>query len=111
MKFQQGDVVLGPDFIGGKGKRPFLVISNSEHPFGNEEFLAAAITTTEREEAIELRDGFSSGGLPKESYISPWVVTPLKKASLEQKMGEVKRDILEDTLSRLERYTKINAKA
>jgi mRNA-degrading endonuclease toxin of MazEF toxin-antitoxin module len=107
VKFQQGDVVIGPDFIGGKGRRPFLIISNSKHPFDNEEFLVAAITTTEREEAIELKNGFNSGGLPKESYISPWVITTLKESNLEQKMGEVKQEILDDTLNQLEQYIEI----
>ncbi|MFB6216730.1 MAG: type II toxin-antitoxin system PemK/MazF family toxin [Candidatus Aenigmatarchaeota archaeon] len=87
MKVKQGDVILGPDFIGGNKRRPFVVINNEEHPFSEEECLVVLITTTERDEAIPLpAEKFESGKLPKESYASPWTITTLKTNVIEKKL-------------------------
>ena len=105
MKVDQGDVILGPDFIGGNNRRPFLVISNDEHPFNNEECLVVLITTTERDEAVPLpEEKFESGKLPKESYSSPWTITTLKTNVIEKKIGELNSQTVEEIADKVTEY-------
>jgi mRNA interferase MazF len=59
------------------------VISNSRIPFADEESIAAVVTTTSRDEAIELTDDrFERGELPRRSYVSPWTLVTLKDAMI-----------------------------
>jgi mRNA-degrading endonuclease toxin of MazEF toxin-antitoxin module len=65
-------------------------VSDDSHPFSDEECLVAAVTTTARDEALELRpERFASGALPRESSVSPWVVTTLKTAAIQSEMATV----------------------
>ena len=97
MKVSQGDVVIGPDFIGGNNRRPFVVISNEDHPFSSEECLVILITTTERDEAISLpEEKFEEGELPKESYASPWTITTLKTSVVQKKIGKLNSDTMRE---------------
>ena len=80
MAYPQGAVVLAEDPFGNTAMRPYLICSNSRVPFHGEEYLAAIVTTTAREEAIELTDErFEAGRLPRQSYISPWAILTLKE--------------------------------
>lgn len=105
MKVEQGDVIHGPDFIGGNNRRPFVVINNEEHPFSDEECLVVLITTTEREEAIPLPEGkFESGKLPKESYASPWTITTLKTNVIQKKVGELNAQTVDSITDQVTEY-------
>ncbi len=100
-------MVVGPDFIGGNSKRPFVVISNEDHPFSHEECLVVLVTTTERSEAIPLPDKkFSEGKLPKESFASPWTVTTMKKNVLQEKIGSLKENTVDNISNQVEEYIK-----
>lgn len=108
MDVSQGDVVIGPDFIGGNDKRPFIVVSNESHPFSDEECLVVLVTTTEREIAIELpEESFKSGGLPKESYASPWTLTTLKTDDLNKKIGVLKESVTEKISQQINHFTEV----
>lgn len=105
MKVNQGDVVIGPDFIGGNKRRPFVVISNDNHPFSEEECLVVLVTTTEREEGVALdEERFESGKLPKESYASPWTVTTLKTDVVQKKVGELEPATVEKISEQVTTY-------
>jgi mRNA-degrading endonuclease toxin of MazEF toxin-antitoxin module len=105
VKIKQGEVIIGPDFIGGNNRRPFVVISNDEHPFSGEECLVVLVTTTEREEAVPLpEENFDSGKLPKESYASPWTITTLKTNVIEKKVGELNSQTLEEIADKITEY-------
>jgi len=107
MNARRGDVVLGPDFIGGNSKRPFIVINNQKHPFNSEECLVVLVTTTERSEAIPLPDKkFSQGNLPKESYASPWTITTIKTDVIEERIGTLKENTVENIVDQLNAYIK-----
>ncbi|MFB6158123.1 MAG: type II toxin-antitoxin system PemK/MazF family toxin [Candidatus Nanohalobium sp.] len=98
---------MGPDFIRGNNRRPFVVISNENHPF-HEECLVVLITTTEREEAIPLpEEKFRKGKLPKESYASPWTVTTLKNTAMQDKLGELKEETLKEIRKDINDYIKV----
>ena len=105
MKVSRGDVVIGPDFIGGNNRRPFVVISNENHPFSSEECLAILITTTEREKAITLsEEKFAEGELPRKSYASPWTITTLKTNVLQEKIGELNSDTMKEISDQVTTY-------
>lgn len=88
MTYERGAVVKGPDVFGGHDHRPYVCLSDEDHPFSDEEALYSAVTTTRRSIAIPLADDdFDSGGLPVESYVNPWTVTVLRHADVIERHG------------------------
>jgi hypothetical protein len=68
--YDRGAVVKGPDLFADYDYRPYVCLSDDTHPFSDEEALYAAVTTTQRAVAIPLTDDdFTTGGLPRESYL------------------------------------------
>jgi len=105
MKVSRGDVIVGPDFIGGNNRRPFVVISNEDHPFNSEECLVVLITTTERDEAIQLpEEKFEEGELPKKSYASPWTITTFKTSAVQEKTGKLNSDTMREISDQVMTY-------
>lgn len=75
MRPEGGDVVRSQDpFKLGTGhQRPWLIVSNETHPFSGEQYVAVAVSTKEYERSLELGPGvWEVGGVPQESYASPW---------------------------------------
>ena len=65
MAFPQGAIVIAEDPFGNAPKRPYLILSNDHLPFYGQEYVAVAITTTSRTEAIELTTNrLETGRLP-----------------------------------------------
>ena len=96
MAYDRGDVVKGPDFFGTSSARPWVCIQEESHPFGKEEGIFVAITTTRRSEAIPLTDeDFISGGLPETSYVNPWTVTTIKHIDIQHREGVLKEETIE----------------
>lgn len=67
----QGTVVVGPDRVGPRGRRPYIVLSNAAHSFHGQEYIAVACATTEREEAVPMNEHIIEGSLPKVTFVSP----------------------------------------
>jgi len=87
--FQRGHVVWHDGLFRESG-RPWLVLSDDRHPFHGEEYLVAGLTTTDRRGAIEVRDtDWTVGGLPRESYVSPWFLSTLKHAEVGEGVGRL----------------------
>jgi len=77
MQPEQGDVVrsVDPFKLGEDRQRPWLIVNNDSHPFSDEQFVAVAISTKEYENSIALKpDAWTVGGVPKQSFVSPWAV-------------------------------------
>lgn len=73
-QYQVGDVVwcVDPFKFGSDLSRMFAVISTRTHPFEDEQFLGATITTTDHLVAHPLKDIYwEYGGTPEDSYILP----------------------------------------
>jgi mRNA-degrading endonuclease toxin of MazEF toxin-antitoxin module len=86
----RGTVVKGPDLLADHEYRPYVCLSDETHPFSDQEALYAAATTTRRGVAIPLSDSdFESGGLPRETYINPWTVVPLRHADVQDREGQL----------------------
>lgn len=61
--------------MGADQQRPWLVINNNAHPFVNQQYIAVAISTKSYADSIPITDeGWAVGGVPRQSYISPWAI-------------------------------------
>lgn len=90
MAYERGTVVKGPDLFADHDYRPYVHLSDVSHPFSDEEGLYAAVTTTERAEAIRLTDDdFTAGGLPRESYVNPWTIVSIRHADIADTEGQL----------------------
>jgi mRNA-degrading endonuclease toxin of MazEF toxin-antitoxin module len=103
-RYEQGAVVVASDPFGGGDTRPYLVVSNTTHPFGDEENVAVVITTTEREEAIPLAGEYVEGELPYESFVSPWSPVTLKHATIDKRVAHVSREVVSKAADALYGY-------
>lgn len=96
MAYSRGAVVKGPDLFADYDYRPYVRVSDDTHPFSDEEALYAAVTTTRRSIAILLTpNDFAAGGLPRESYVNPWTIAPLRHADIHGKEGQLVEEIVE----------------
>jgi mRNA-degrading endonuclease toxin of MazEF toxin-antitoxin module len=88
--YDRGAVVKGPDLFADYDYRPYVCLSDDSHPFSDEEALYAAVTTTRRAVAIPLTDDdFTTGGLPRESYVNPWTIATIRHADIQHEEGRL----------------------
>lgn len=88
--YTRGTVVKGPDLLGPHDHRPYVCLSTDKPPFRDEEAVYTAVTTTRRSAAVPLAStDFSSGGLPRESYVNPWVLVTIKHADIRGIEGHI----------------------
>lgn len=107
--YHRGDVVKGPDFFGPSPFRPYVCIQDGSHPFGGQEGIFVAVTTTRRSEAIPLTDDdFETGELPKTSYVNPWTVTTIKHADIQTREGVLVEDTIDTIAKKLCNYVGVD---
>ena len=102
--YEQGAVVVASDPFGRGDARPYLVISNDSHPFGDEEEVAVVITTTERDRAIPLAGAYVEGGLPYESFVSPWSPVALKHEMINTRVAHISSEVVGEAADALYGY-------
>lgn len=87
----------GPDLLAEHDHRPYVCVSDGSHPFSAEEALYAAVTTTRRAVAIPLEDGdFSSGGLPRQSYVNPWTIVSIRHSDIQREAGRLVEEAVDE---------------
>jgi len=104
---EQGDVVrsVDPFKLGENNQRPWLIINNDSHPFSDEQFVAVAISTKEYENSIALEpDVWTVGGVPRQSFVSPWAVHSPRIEDLIVWQGRVTDEFVRDVVAALETY-------
>lgn len=92
MTYSRCAVIKGPDVLGPHSSRPYVVLSDSSHPFVDNECIVASFTRTGRPQAIRIRPSdFTTGGFPNQapSYVSPWAVLTLKNTVVRRVEGEL----------------------
>jgi mRNA-degrading endonuclease toxin of MazEF toxin-antitoxin module len=106
MSYDRGDVVWGPDpFKSGEAPRPWLVLNNDTHPFGDEESMTVTLTTTAHDGAVAIDDSdWIGGGMPRQSYASPWVVASPKHASGVRRQGRLTESFVQTVVDALGSY-------
>jgi len=110
MSYVRGDIVKGPDLVGPHTFRPWLLLSDDSHPFGEQEGLWAVITTTSRSSAIPLGDSdLESGALPKQSFVNPWNITTIKFADMYVVEATVTESVADQVAEDAAKYMGITA--
>jgi len=107
MQPERGDVIRSSDpfKLGEERQRPWLIINNSSHPFGDEQFLGVAISTKEYDDSIALRsDVWEVGGVPRESFVSPWAVHSPRIEDLVAWQGRVTDEFIHTVVDEIEMY-------
>lgn len=90
--FERGHVVWHDGLFRGGG-RPWVVLSDDGHPYHGREYLVCGVTTTERDHAVPLaEDAWLTGGLPRPSFASPWFLSTLKHARIDNGVGGLTDD-------------------
>ena len=87
--YERGDVVWHPAPF-RDGGRPYVVLSDDDHPFYGEEYVVVGVTTSERERAVALTpETWATGSAPKSSWASPWYVLTIKHATISDRLGRL----------------------
>lgn len=82
-----------------------MCLSTEDPPFRDEEDVYAAVTTPPRSAAIPLAaTDFTRGGLPRESYVNPWVLVTMKHADIQGIEGQ----LTDDTVDKIAQEGAIN---
>ena len=107
MRPVRGDVVRSSDpfKLGSDRQHPWLIINNHAHPFGDEQFLAVAISTKKYEQSLTFEaDVWEIGGVPHDSYVSPWAVHSPRVEDLVAWQGRVTTEFVDTVVDELETY-------
>jgi len=90
--FASGDVFWAPDpYSAGSNPRPWLVLVADGIPYAGEEYVCAALTTSDLPDNVKLEDDdWVAGNDPEAtSYCSPWVLATVKHDAVAGGQGYV----------------------
>ena len=109
MNYAQGEVWWGPaPHKSNPAYRPWLIISDSTHPFASEESIVVAMTTKQHAAGIAvLDDDWVRGGSDKDAYVSPWYVTNMKHRDIDDLQGVLSETVVKKAIKQLQNYTTI----
>ena len=102
----RGTVVTATDPFSETPIRPFVVASDATtgHPFPENECVGVVVTTTQRERAIPISAAFDEGGLPRESFASPWNPVTLKEEMVGDEFGRIITEMVDRIADEAARY-------
>lgn len=107
MQPERGDVVRSSDpfKLGVDNQRPWLIVNNESHPFGEEQFLGVAVSTKEYDRSLALESGiWDVGGVPRDSFVSPWAVHSPRIEVVVAWQGRVTETFVNRVVDELETY-------
>lgn len=109
MADMKGEVWWGPaPHKADSAYRPWLVISNTTHPFSAEECIVVGLTTQNHPAGIPVPgEAWIRGGSKKDAYVSPWYVTTIKHRDLDNQQGKLADSLVADTIEALHGYTSL----
>jgi mRNA-degrading endonuclease toxin of MazEF toxin-antitoxin module len=90
-RYRAGDVVWAPDpFRGDANPRPWLALAADALPYPGEEYVCAALTTSDLPRNLEVGDAWVAGSDPETTaYCSPWVLATVKHEAVASPQGRV----------------------
>ncbi len=108
MAYAQGSIVLAPATF-KRGVRPYLVVSNRNRPFYGERYTVAVVTSTERDQAIELTESSLTEGELKSypSYVSPWSLHVFPAQEIEKRVAQIDSEVMRTVAARIHDLTKV----
>ena len=81
-------------------------MSDTSHPFADDECIVVGLTTQQHPESISVPDSaWVRGGSEKDAYISPWYLTAIKHRDLDHQQGTLSASLLSAAVDTLHRYT------
>lgn len=106
MSYQRGDVIWGPDpFKSGENPRPWLILNNDSHPFGDEEYMTVTLTTTAHDETVPIETSdWVQGGMPRQSYASPWAIASPKHTAIVRRQGRLTESFVRTVIEAMNTY-------
>lgn len=107
MQPTRGDVVrsVDPFKLGEAHQRPWLIINNETHPFDGEQYIAVAVSTKAYEDSIPLdADCWTVGGVPEDSFVSPWAIHSPRSDDLVAWQGTVTDALVTSVIEAAESY-------
>lgn len=107
MQPKRGDVVRSSDpfKLGSDRQRPWLVVNDDSHPFGEEQFIAVAVSTKSYDDSIALdTDVWEEGGVPQSSYVAPWAVHSPRKEDLVAWQDRVTTEFVDRVVDATQTY-------
>ena len=109
MADMQGEVWWGPaPHKSDSAYRPWLIISDTSHPFSAEECIAVGMTTQSHSDGIAVPDeAWIHGGSKKDAYVSPWYVTTIKHRDLDNQQGTLSDPLVAAAIEALHDYTSL----
>jgi len=104
--YRSGDVFWAPDpFRAGSNPRLWLVLAADSLPYPGEEYVCAALTTSDLPANHEVGDDWLTGRNPnRTSYCSPWVVATVKDRTVANPQGEVTTAFTDRVAAECEAY-------
>jgi PemK-like protein. len=107
MTVTQGEVWWGPaPQKASPAYRPWLVVSETSHPFASEECITVALTTQNHSASIPVPDtAWIRGGSQKDAFVSPWYVTTIKHRDFDSQQGTLSKSLVAAVIDALHRYT------
>jgi hypothetical protein len=104
--FQKGDVFWAPDpFRQGSNPRLWLVLAADSLPYPGQEYICAALTTSDLSSNYEVGNDWITGRNPqKTSYCSPWVVATIKDRAVVNPQGEITTTFTDRMISECTAY-------
>lgn len=89
--YRKGDVFWAPDpYRRGSNPRLWLVLAGEQLPYPGEEYVCAALTTSDLPANFEVGDEWVTGRNPqKTSYCSPWVLGTVKHRAVANPQGKI----------------------
>lgn len=92
MAFEQGDLIvaLDPHKEDPRASRPFVIVSTRSHPFHGKQYIAVAVSSRPRNQAIKITtDDLSYGALHQTSYVNTWAVSTIESEDIGQQIGSL----------------------
>lgn len=104
--YRSGDVFWAPDpFRSGSNPRLWLVLAAQSLPYPGEEYVCAALTTSDLPANYEVGDDWKAGRDPDTtSYCSPWVVGTVKHRAVTDPQGRISASFTKRMAEQCRRY-------
>ncbi|MCU4742050.1 hypothetical protein OB955_00330 [Halobacteria archaeon AArc-m2/3/4] len=105
-RYRKGDVVWAPDpFKQGSNPRLWLVLTADSLPYVGQEYICAALTTSDLPDNFRIGSDWITGRNPQiESYCSPWVVATIKHRAIANPQGKITTSFTDRVIGDCKRY-------
>jgi mRNA-degrading endonuclease toxin of MazEF toxin-antitoxin module len=111
MAYAQGSIVLVENPY-ADGLRPVMIVSNDERPYQGKQYTIAIVTTTERDDAVQLAgDDLTEGSLNVDpSFVNPWSVHEFEHAEIVRRIAQASDGVIRGVADGVARFTELEGR-